>query len=57
MTNPVGTGLESALVILLACAFPTQVWRWLGVLIGQGMSEDSEVIIFVRYVAAAIIAY
>jgi branched-subunit amino acid transport protein len=56
MTNPVGTGLESALVILLACAFPTQVWRWIGVLVGQGMSEDSEVIIFVRYVAAAIIA-
>jgi branched-subunit amino acid transport protein len=56
MTNPIGTGWESLLLVLVAASLPTLVWRWLGVMVGQGMSEDSELIVYVRYVAAAIIA-
>ncbi len=54
--NPIGEGLASAVAILLVAAFPTVVWRWLGVLFGRDVSLDSPLLVWVRMVANAIIA-
>lgn len=54
--SPVGDGLFGALAILAACAFPTQVWRWIGVAVGARIDPDGEMLHWVRAVATAIIA-
>ncbi|WP_208999091.1 AzlD domain-containing protein [Roseibium sediminis] len=43
-------------MILVAGWLATDVWRWLGVLAGGRLREDSEVFIWVRCVATALIA-
>ncbi|MHC5653118.1 AzlD domain-containing protein [Stappia sp. ICDLI1TA098] len=43
-------------MILVAGWFATDVWRWLGVLASGRLREDSEVMIFVRCVATALVA-
>lgn len=48
--------LLSALAILLLGALPTEVWRWLGVALAGQISEDSEILVWVRCVATALIA-
>lgn len=42
--------------ILLAGWLPTDIWRYLGVIMGRGMSEESEILVFVRAVATALVA-
>jgi hypothetical protein len=32
------------------------VWRWLGILLGGGLDEESEIILWVRGVATALVA-
>lgn len=54
--SPIGDGLAAFAAIVAACALPTQVWRWLGVTIGRGIDPDSDVLLWVRAVATAIIA-
>lgn len=49
-------GLGPYLTILIAAAIPTQVWRWLGVIFAGRLSEDSEVFIWVKAVATALVA-
>ncbi|ATU91606.1 AzlD domain-containing protein [Phyllobacterium zundukense] len=44
------------LFILLAGWLPTDIWRWVGVLIGGRVREDSEALIIVRAVATALVA-
>ncbi|SDP62874.1 Branched-chain amino acid transport protein (AzlD) [Phyllobacterium sp. YR620] len=44
------------LFILLAGWLPTDVWRWIGVLIGGRVREDSEALVIVRAVATALVA-
>jgi hypothetical protein len=44
------------LFILLAGWLPTDIWRFLGVLIGGRVSEDSEALVAVRAVATALVA-
>lgn len=44
------------LFILLAGALPTEVWRWLGVLAGNALREDSEALVWVKAVATALVA-
>ncbi len=44
-------------VILIAAGFlPNEVWRWLGIAASGGISEDSELLVWVRCVATAILA-
>ena len=44
------------LFILLAGTFATEIWRWLGVLAGSMLKEDSEALVLVRAVATALVA-
>lgn len=44
------------LVLLLIGFLPSEVWRWLGVLLGRGLDEQSEIIMWVRAVATALVA-
>ena len=42
--------------ILLAGWLATDMWRWLGVLVGNRLRDDSEVLIWVKAVATALVA-
>jgi len=44
------------LALILAGFLPNEVWRWLGVVFARGLDEDSEVVVWVRAVATAILA-
>jgi len=44
------------LVILLVGALPTDIWRYIGVIFGTRLAEDSEILRWVRAVATALIA-
>lgn len=46
-----------ALVVLLVAGFlPNEVWRMLGLWLGGGLDEGSEILVWVRAVATAILA-
>ncbi|WP_022720389.1 AzlD domain-containing protein [Rhodopseudomonas sp. B29] len=46
-----------ALVVLVLAGFlPNEIWRMLGLWLGGGIDEGSELLIFVRAVATAILA-
>lgn len=49
-------GLGPYLTILVAAALPTQVWRWLGVLLAGRLDEQSELFTWVKAVATALVA-
>ncbi|MEM8551187.1 MAG: AzlD domain-containing protein [Pseudomonadota bacterium] len=49
-------GMAPALAILIAAALPTHIWRWLGVVSAGRLDETSEVFIYVKAVATAIVA-
>jgi hypothetical protein len=50
-------GSPQAIALLLVAGFlSNEVWRLFGLLIGGGIDESSEVLIWVRAVAAAILA-
>jgi hypothetical protein len=50
-------GELQAYLILIAIGFlPSEVWRWLGIVLGRGLDENSELILWVRAVATALIA-
>lgn len=42
--------------ILVAGWLATDMWRYLGVIFGRGMSEDSELLVLARAVATALVA-
>ncbi len=44
------------LALILAGFLPNEVWRWLGVILARGLDEDSEIVVWVRAVATAILA-
>lgn len=44
------------LFILLAGWLATDIWRWIGVLAGNRLREDSEALIWVKAVATALVA-
>jgi hypothetical protein len=48
--------LQSYLVLILVGFLPSEIWRWLGMVLGHGLDEDSEIILWVRGVATALIA-
>jgi hypothetical protein len=53
-------GLSAAwwpyLFILLAGALATEIWRWIGVMAGSALREDSEALTWVKAVATALVA-
>jgi len=44
------------LVLILVGFLPNEVWRWLGVIFSRGLDESSEILVWVRAVATAILA-
>jgi hypothetical protein len=49
------SGLWVYLVIIVAGFLATDIWRWLGVLAGKRLNEDSEALYWVRAVATALV--
>jgi len=59
LTNSLGSffGDPHALLVLVIAGFlPNEVWRMLGLWLGAGVDEGSEILIWVRAVATAILA-
>jgi len=48
--------LSPYLVLILVGFLPNEFWRVLGVMVGGGLAEDSEIIVWVRAVAVAVLA-
>jgi len=44
------------LALILVGFLPNEIWRWLGLLVARGLSEESEILVWVRAVATAILA-
>ena len=44
------------LLLILVGFLPNEVWRMLGVVLARGIDEDSEVLVWVRAVATAVLA-
>jgi len=44
------------IVMILVGFLPNEVWRWAGVVVSGGLDERSEVLIWVRAIATAILA-
>lgn len=42
--------------LLLVGFLPNEVWRMLGILVARGLDEDSELLVWVRAVATAVLA-
>jgi hypothetical protein len=49
-------GLWGYLVLVLVGFLPADIWRLLGVLIGRRIDEESELLVWVRAVATAVLA-
>ncbi|WMS42855.1 AzlD domain-containing protein [Acuticoccus sp. MNP-M23] len=56
IAEPSVWGLSPIVAILVAAALPTHIWRWLGVLFAGRMDETSEVFVWVKAVATALVA-
>ena len=48
--------MQSYLILILVGFLPSEIWRWLGIVVGRGLDEQSEIILWVRGVATALIA-
>jgi len=44
------------LALILVGFLPNEIWRLLGLLVARGLNEDSEIVVWVRAVATAILA-
>jgi Branched-chain amino acid transport protein (AzlD) len=49
-------GLWPYLVLMLVGFLPNEIWRVLGLVLARGLNEDSEIVVWARAVATAIIA-
>jgi branched-subunit amino acid transport protein len=47
--------LAPYLILIFAGFLPHEAWRWVGVVLARGVDENSEVIIWVRAVATAVL--
>jgi Branched-chain amino acid transport protein (AzlD) len=54
MTNWIGW--HAYLVLILVGFLPNEVWRMLGVVLARGVDEGSEILVWVRAVATAVLA-
>jgi Branched-chain amino acid transport protein (AzlD) len=50
------SGLWPYVVLVLVGFLPNEVWRLLGLVLARGLNEDSEVVVWSRAVATAILA-
>ena len=48
--------LHAYLILVLVGFLPSEIWRWLGLVLGRGLDDESEIIHWVRAVATALIA-
>lgn len=48
--------LSPYLVLILVGFLPTEVWRMLGVVAARGVDEESELVVWVRAIAVAVLA-
>lgn len=44
------------IALILVGVLPSEMWRWLGLVVGRGLDETSELLIWVRAVATATLA-
>lgn len=44
------------LALILVGFLPNEIWRFLGLLVARGLNEDSQIVVWVRAVATAILA-
>lgn len=49
-------GLWPYLVVIFFGFLPSEIWRWMAVFLVKGISEDSEILVWVRAVASALLA-
>ena len=54
--NAIAGGLWPYLVLVLVGFLPNEVWRLLGLVLARGLNEDSEIVVWSRAVATAILA-
>src|SRR5262249_13739691 len=54
--HPALSELGPYLALILVGFLPNEVWRWLGLLAARSLTEDSEIVVWVRAVATAIMA-
>lgn len=47
--------LQSYLILIAVGFLPSEIWRWLGIILGRRLDERSEIILWVRGVATALI--
>lgn len=47
---------EPYVALVLLGFLPSEIWRWLGIALGRGLDETSEIIQWVRAVATALVA-
>jgi branched-subunit amino acid transport protein len=47
---------HALLILLIAGVIPNQIWRMLGLMLGSGIDEGSELLVWVRAVATAVLA-
>jgi len=52
----VSFGLNAYVALVLVGFLPSEIWRWLGIALGRGLDEESEIILWVRGVATALVA-
>jgi hypothetical protein len=52
----IGSELWPYILVIVAGFLPTDVWRWLAVISARKLDEDSEIMIFIRGVATALVA-
>jgi branched-subunit amino acid transport protein AzlD len=50
------TELWPYLALIVAGFLPNEIWRWLGLLAARGLEEDSQILVWVRAVATAVLA-
>jgi hypothetical protein len=50
------TELYPYLVLILVGFLPNEIWRMLGVVVARGLNEESELLVWVRAVATAVLA-
>lgn len=51
-----GDGLSTTLILLAIAAFAHEPWRWLGLYLGRDLDVASELFLWVRAVATALVA-
>ena len=54
--SALGGELWPYVLLILVGFLPNEIWRWLGLIAARGLDEGSEVLVWVRAVATAILA-